>query len=140
MFAYERPVHFQDVDAARIVFFPTVLTYCHDAMAALFADLDGGYSGLVVGRGIGLPTVHVDVDFTAPLRFGDAAAIQLEVARIGKSSTTFHLSLARAGDAVLVANVRLICACTDLAALRAVAWPEDVRRILERHLIPSGQG
>jgi 4-hydroxybenzoyl-CoA thioesterase len=136
VFIHERPVHFQDVDAARIVFFPTVLTYCHDAMAALFAALPGGYSGLVMDRGIGLPTVHVEVDFTAPLRFGDTARIELEVRRIGRSSCTFELRLSRLSDHVEVAKVTLICASTNLATLRAVPWPDDVRRILEGQLIP----
>jgi acyl-CoA thioesterase FadM len=29
MFVHDRPVLFEDVDAARIVFFPRVLGYCH---------------------------------------------------------------------------------------------------------------
>jgi len=98
--------------------------------------VSGGYAALVVDRGIGLPTVHVDVDFTAPLRFGDVARIELEVARIGTSSCTFELRLSRAKDQVAVARVTLVSVCTDLTRLKSLAWPGDVRRILEGHMRP----
>jgi 4-hydroxybenzoyl-CoA thioesterase len=135
VFTYERPVRFEDVDAAHIVFFPRVLAYCHDAMAALMGALEGGYARLVVERRIGLPTVHVDVDFTAPLRFGDVAKIALGVSRIGNSSATFAIQVSRLLDSVAVAKVTLVCAASDLSTLRSVSLPEDVRRVLEAHLV-----
>jgi 4-hydroxybenzoyl-CoA thioesterase len=135
LFVFERSVKFEDVDAARIVFFPRVLAYCHDAMAALMAPLLGGYAGLVTKRGLGLPTVHTEADFSAPLRFGDVARIELSVGRIGTSSTTLRFEISRAEDGVRVAQVSLVCACTDLAKLRAIPWPDDVRAILEPHVV-----
>jgi 4-hydroxybenzoyl-CoA thioesterase len=131
VFVHERPVRFEDVDAAQIVFFPRVLAYCHEAMAELMARVDGGYAKLVVERRIGLPTVHVDVDFTAPLRFGDVARMEVTVSRIGRSSCTFEMSVSRVRDGAAVARVKLICASTDLSTLRSVALPADVRRVLE---------
>jgi 4-hydroxybenzoyl-CoA thioesterase len=137
VFIHQRPVRFEDVDAAGLVFFPRVLGYCHDALAELLASVEGGYAALVLERGIGLPTVHVDVDFTAPLRFGDTARIELRVARIGRSSATFELDLSRLRDGARAARVRVICACTELTTLRSIEWPSDVRPILEAHLITS---
>jgi 4-hydroxybenzoyl-CoA thioesterase len=137
-FVFDRPVRFEEVDAARIVFFPRMLSYCHEAMASLMdGGVGGGYAALVLDRAIGLPTVHVEADFSAPLRFGDVARIELEVARIGKSSTTFEIQVSRARDQVRAAKVTLVCACTDLNKLRAVPWPDDVRKILEDHLVQS---
>jgi 4-hydroxybenzoyl-CoA thioesterase len=137
MFLHQRPVRLEEVDAAGIVFFPRILGYCHDTLAELLSGLRGGYAALLMERGIGLPTVHVDVDFTAPLRFGDTAKIELTVARIGRSSATFDMSLSRARDDVAAARVRLICACTTLSTLRAIEWPADVRQILEACLVTS---
>jgi YbgC/YbaW family acyl-CoA thioester hydrolase len=136
LFVFERPVRFEEVDAARIVFFPRILLYCHDAMASLLERVAGGYAALVVSRAIGLPTVRVEADFSAPLRFGDVARLELQVSRIGKSSTTFDIQVLRSSDHVRAATVTLVCACTDLTRLRAIPWPEDVRRILEDHLAP----
>jgi 4-hydroxybenzoyl-CoA thioesterase len=135
VFIHEKPVLFEDVDAAHLVFFPRVLAYCHEAMAALMAELDGGYARLVVERHIGLPTVHVDVDFTAPLRFGDIARLALGVSRIGRSSCTFEIAISRVRDTVAVARVKLVCAATDLSTLRSIPLPEDVRRVLEGRLV-----
>jgi 4-hydroxybenzoyl-CoA thioesterase len=135
VFVFERPVRFEDVDAARIVFFPRVLAYCHEAMAEMMGTLDGGYAKLVLERGIGLPTVHVDVDFRAPLRFGDVVRVAVTVARVGRSSCTFDMAVSRVRDATLVARVTLVCASSDLTTVRAVALPDDVRRLLESHLV-----
>ncbi len=133
MLAYLRPVRFEEVDAAQIVFFPRVLAYGHEAIAKLMDELRGGYAHLIVTRRIGLPVVHLEVDFTAPLRFGDVARVELTVTRIGRSSCTFRTQIIRDLDGANVATILCVCAITDLSALRAIAIPDDVRQILEVH-------
>src|SRR6516165_4446410 len=98
-FLFDRPVRFEDVDAANIVFFSRFLNYCHEAMEALLAPLDGGYARLIVERRLGLPAVHVEADFTTPLRFGDVARIAVTVPRVGNKSCTFRYDFTRAKDA-----------------------------------------
>jgi 4-hydroxybenzoyl-CoA thioesterase len=135
VFSYERPVRLEDVDAAQIVFFPRILGYAHEAVATLMEELDGGYAGLLMKRRIGLPTVHLEVDFTAPLRFGDVARVELTVTRIGERSCAFRAKLTRVHDGAKVATILYVCAITDLETLRAIAIPEDVRRILGAHAV-----
>jgi 4-hydroxybenzoyl-CoA thioesterase len=60
VFRYERPVRFADVDAARMVFFGRFCDYCHDALEALFEQIDGGYPRLTMVRDVGVPTVHIE--------------------------------------------------------------------------------
>src|SRR4051794_17674244 len=98
MFEHRRRVQWNDVDAAGLVFFPTFLTYCHDAIEALFGALPGGYPELTMRRRIGVPTVHVQADFRAPLRYGDEVIVRLHVGRIGRSSIEFQHRLVRAAD------------------------------------------
>jgi 4-hydroxybenzoyl-CoA thioesterase len=133
MFVYERPVRFEEVDAARIVFFARFLSYAHEAMEAMFAPLDGGYVRLVTERHIGLPAVHVSCDFRSPLRFGDVARIETHVVRIGNKSVTLRYDFFRKSDGVSVATVEHVCATTDLDVMRAVPVPDDVRIVLEKH-------
>jgi 4-hydroxybenzoyl-CoA thioesterase len=109
-------------------------------MAALMGALPGGYAGLIVERRVGLPTVHVDVDFTAPLRFGDVARVALSVAAIGRSSCRFEMSVVRTRDDVAAARVAIVCVSTDLSVLRAVPWPADVRALLEAHRVTPARG
>ncbi len=137
MFVYERPIRFEEVDAAGIVFFSRFLAYCHEAMAALLAPLDGGYARLVVERKLGLPAVHVEMDFTSPLRFGDVALIEVRVDRIGASSCVFRYTFLRQSDRGSVATVKHVCALSDLTTWRSVTIPDDLRAILSSHLSPA---
>ncbi len=137
MKVYARPVRFEEVDAAHIVFFPRFLGYCHEAMEALFDEVDGGYVGLVRDRKIGVPAVHVECDFTAPLRYGDVARIETRVEKLGRTSVRFRYAIARAGDGAKVATIVHVCAVSDLVALKAIPIPDDVRAALARHLDPS---
>ena len=132
-FVYERKVRFEDVDAATIVFFPRVLAYCHEAMAELVDRHAGGYSSWVVERRIGLPTVHLEVDFTSPLRFGDVARVAVDVERLGTSSCTFAMTVSRAADGAPVAKVKLVTVATDLSAMRSLPFPAPLRRALEAY-------
>ena len=79
MFELARPVRWSDVDAAGIVYFPRFLEYCHDAIEALFGELDGGYAHLTMKRKIGVPSVHLEVNFKAPLRYGDVCRVRVTV-------------------------------------------------------------
>ncbi len=138
MFVYERAVRFEEVDAARIVFFGRYLTYAHEAMEQLFSPLRGGYPALIVERGVGLPAVDVKMTFTSPARYGDVLTIETTTARLGGKSAVLRYRVLRAGG-VPVAEVTHTVVTTDLAAMRAVTMPEDVRAVFEAHLeAPSG--
>lgn len=127
-------VRFDEVDAAGIVYFARFFTWCHDTMEAMLAGVDGGYVGLVTERRLGFPAVHVEADYAAPLRFGDAVSIAATVERLGTSSITLRFDLTSATDGDHVATLRHVVALTDLTAMRARPLPDDVRAILETWL------
>jgi 4-hydroxybenzoyl-CoA thioesterase len=133
MITLERPIRFQDVDAAGLVFFPNYLAYAHEAMEALFEPLAGGYTRLILERRIGLPAVRVEAEFVAPMRFGELLAIEVSVARLGNRSLTLRFQFRRP-DGTRVAETRHTVVTTDLEALRSCPMPEDVRAICEQHL------
>lgn len=135
MFRHERPVRFAEVDAARIVFFARYLDFCHDALEALFASLPGGYPHLTMVRGIGIPSVRVEADYHAPMRYGDVALIDVSVERLGARSVTFVHSLTRAADGVRCATVRQVVVLSRLDVLGSIEIPDDVRALLTPHLI-----
>lgn len=145
-FVYARPVRFEEVDAAGIVFFARFLGYGHEAMESFFGALAGGYHGIVMDRRIGFPAVHVDADYAAPLRFGERMQIVLDVTKIGTTSCTFRYriyrdeSSAEAEARVLVATVHHTCVCCELAGPSKVPFPEDVRALLEAHLCAESDG
>ena len=90
MISYRRRVHFEDVDAAGIVFFARYLNFCHEAMENFFTEVEGGYAGMITVRRVGLPAVHIEIDYTLPLRYGNAVDIETDVTHIGNSSVTLR--------------------------------------------------
>jgi 4-hydroxybenzoyl-CoA thioesterase len=134
---YERSIGFNDVDAAGLVFFGRFLGYGHEAMEALFGALSGGYQALISRRRVGLPAVHVEANYRAPLAYGDAARIETSVRRVGRRSLTFCHRFIRVRDGVLAAEVLHTVACMDLVHRAGCDMPDDVRRLAEAHLEAS---
>ena len=134
MQSYERPVRFQEVDPAGLLFFPHFLTYAHEAMEKLFEPLEGGYPGLVTLRRIGLPAVAVHSDFRAPVRYGDLVRVDTSVARIGNRSLTLRYVFIRVSDGIQAAEVHHTVVTTDLLEMKSCPMPDDVRRVAESHL------
>jgi 4-hydroxybenzoyl-CoA thioesterase len=137
MVVLERPVRFEEVDAAGIVFFARYVAYAHEAMERFFAPLEGGYPRLVGERKIGFPAVRVETDYHAPTRYGDVLRIETTTARLGNRSATLRYRMVRAHDGVLAAVVSHTVVVSDLVALRSIDMPADVRAELVRHLEPA---
>lgn len=136
MFRYRRPVRFADIDAARIVFFARYLEYCHDALEALFADLEGGYVRLIMERGIGIPTVNAAITYKAPLHYGDIAVFDVEVLKLGRSSITVRHTIRRERDDLVAAVVEhvVVTARIDADVPVTIPIPDDMRALLEPHM------
>lgn len=102
-------------------------------MEAFFGALDGGYVSLIRDRKIGLPAVHVEADFSQPLRYGEIARIAITVERIGRTSCALRYIFTRAHDQAAVATILHVCAVSDLRSLHAIPIPDDVRAVLANH-------
>jgi 4-hydroxybenzoyl-CoA thioesterase len=135
---YRRPVRFEDVDAAGLLFFGRYMNYILEAMERLFVgppfDENGGLIGLIKARKIGFPTVHVTCDYQAPLEYGDVAEITAEVAKLGRASCTFKYAVRRASDQGAVASITHTVVCMNFATKAATPVPDDVRVVLAAHL------
>jgi 4-hydroxybenzoyl-CoA thioesterase len=134
---FERPIKFEEVDAANIVFFGRYLTYAHEAMEHFFESLEGGYAGLIVERRIGFPAVSVEMKFTSPLRYGDRLRIETTVAKVGNRSLGFHYRMVNAKTSALSADVTHTVVTTDLRSLTSCEMPDDVRALLLQHREPA---
>lgn len=129
-----RPIRFEEVDAAGIVFFGRFLGYAHEAMEDFFSGLEGGYPHLITVRKIGLPAVDVKMSFLAPVRYGDTLAIETSTAKLGNRSATLRYRMRREGDGVEVAVVEHTVVTSDLSAMRSIDMPADVRSVFSAHL------
>jgi len=138
VFAYERPVRFEDVDAAGIVFFGRFSSYVHEAMEHFFGGLDGGYARLIVERRVGLPAVALAFQFERPLRYGETLVVEVSTRRLGTRSAQLTYRMKDKASGELVATCDHTIVSTDLGALRSTAMPDDVRAALQEHLVTSG--
>ena len=128
-FMAERTVRFSDCDPAGIVFFPQYLVMLNGVVEEWFdSALRIPYAELIGPRRTGLPTVRLEVDFTAISRHGDSLQWRVAVARLGRSSLTLGHECSSAGQLRLRAQQVLVC--TSLHTHRPQALPDDVRAAL----------
>jgi 4-hydroxybenzoyl-CoA thioesterase len=133
---YERPVKFEEVDAAGIAFFARFFNWCHEAMERFFDQLpSGSYVNLIMKRRIGFPAIHLVADWKAPLRYGDVARIETAVVKVGTTSATFRYVLTRVSDGVVAATIEHTTVATNLDTMTKRPLPEDCRKLLEAHVI-----
>lgn len=140
MKSIRRPIRFEEVDAAGLLFFPIFGAYAHEAMAALFDDLEGGYPALILQRRIGLPAVAMTSEFRQPFRYGDVAEVRVVVRRLGRRSAELGYEFVREADGALCATMTHTVVSSDLVAVRSCDMPFDVREALERHLERRTEG
>lgn len=142
-FRKEFKVRFADVDHAGIVYFPVLVNYTHLAMEDFFDEyLKYPYVEFLDEHRLGLPTVHIEMDFKKPLRYGDRIEIRTRVEKIGTTSVewrhgVFFLGRTSAGapaqeGGVLVAEARTVTVCTNLETLEKAPVPDWLRATIER--------
>jgi 4-hydroxybenzoyl-CoA thioesterase len=126
-FRAEVLVRFGDCDPAGIVFYPRYLEifnnivedWCREGLQLSFPDL-------ITQRGWGLPTVHLDVDFTASSRFGELLSATLTVRSVGASSVRVELALS-GPDGGLRVRGSVVLVLIDRKPHKAIPIPDDLR-------------
>ena len=76
-FTYLRTVHFQDTDAAGVVYFANVLGMCHEAYEASLAASGINLKAFFSNPELAFPIIHASVDFYRPMFAGDRLMINL---------------------------------------------------------------
>ena len=131
-FSRKHKIHFSECDPAGIVFFPQYFVLFNDLIEAWIDELlPEGYHGLIGARRVGMPTVHLDVDFKAVSKMGEDVRLTLDVERIGHKS----LALARTcvgmdGEVRMAARQTVVT--TSLDTHRSIAIPDDLRAAIGR--------
>lgn len=132
-FTSTRRVRFADCDPAGIVFFPQYLVMLNTLHEQWFDEALGvPYAELIGRRRTGMPTVRLEVDFTAVSRHGDELRQELAVRKLGRSSV--ELAIEFFGGDELRLRARQVLVCTDLNSHRPQPLPEDVRAGMQRFI------
>jgi 4-hydroxybenzoyl-CoA thioesterase len=124
-------IRFAHCDPAGIVFFPRYVEmfnnliedWCRDELGFTFAEIHKG-------RGWGLPTVHLDVDFVAPSFIGETLSASLNVRAIGTTSLTLTIRF-RGPDASDRVRAEMVVVFVEPASIRATPVPDALRARIE---------
>ena len=133
-FDREIVVRMQHVDAAGIVFYPRYFEMVVQLIEDWFADgLGIDFHALHAVRGVGVPTVHVDVAFRRPSRLGDRLRFSLALLKLKRTSLMLGIGAWCDGEERL--RLCQVLTCTSLGDdIRAVDIPNDLRAAMTRYL------
>jgi len=131
-FEREEVVRFGQCDPAGIVYYPQYMVMLNTLVEDWFdRGLRIAYAGLISERRLGLPTVRLEVDFTAVSRLGDRLTQRLTLLRLGRSS--LHLGFEFLGAGELRLRAKQVLVCTSLQDHRPRALPDDIREAMRLH-------
>jgi YbgC/YbaW family acyl-CoA thioester hydrolase len=129
------PVRFEDVDYARIIYFPNLFSYCHKVFADFFSEeMSTSYAEMIQVRKVGFPIVHAEVDFKSPLRFGDVSRVEMEVVKLSNRSIDVGYRHYRGEGQELCADARVVVAVISMDSFSAIPIPDDIRQAFARHI------
>ena len=132
-FSAEFSVRFGEIDQARVVYYPRFFHYFHQAFEEWFDRALGvSYPDLVLKENIGFPSVRVETEFFAPLRYGDKIRVDLELLDVGTTSITVGYTLVRLTDGVTSARATVKNVAIDNETFKPVQIGDEWRRRFEK--------
>ncbi|MCF7981311.1 MAG: acyl-CoA thioesterase [Pseudomonadales bacterium] len=135
VFITRRLVRFGDVDPAGIAYYPRINNFIHEAFENLWEEYIGErYYLLIQEKRIAFPMVHTEIDFKAPLRFGDRPVIKVTCFHIGRSSLGIRYIFDVNGTVCVDAKTKTTC--IDADKLKSQPIPNEYRKALERIFRP----
>ena len=127
-------VQFGDIDQARIVYYPRFIHYFHVAMEQFFRDIVGiDYPQVMNEYRLGHPTVHLEVDFKIPLRYGDFVEIEVLIEAIGRTSVVWDYKVFTRGSDAVHATGRVATVNIDLDGFSKREIPDWLRAKLAEY-------
>lgn len=128
-------IRFDDVDGAGIVYYPQYFHLCHKAFEDFFDDAASiSYPQLINDKRRGFPTVSINSEFSAPLRYGDLTIVTLTIVKIGTSSATFNYQIRRKQDSQLCFEAEITKVFIDLDNSKVMQIPENMRNLFKNIL------
>ena len=136
---YNFTVRFAHVDSAGIAFFSRVYEICHEAFESLLSDAGLPLGFVINDQGWGMPVVHSEANYKAPMRLGDSIVVKASIERLGNSSVTFAYDVEDSDGSIRV-RARLTHAFIDTQTFRPCAAPTSFREGMKNlGLLPQDQ-
>ncbi len=128
-------IRFGDIDRAGIVYYPRFMHYFHVAMEEFFAaELGVEYHTVIDTHRIGLPTVHLESDFSRPFSYGDIMEVEVRVLKLGRTSITFGYRVFREGESDPRIVGHNVAVCLDMDSFQKMEFPKWLRQLFEEQI------
>lgn len=129
-YTHRYTVRFQDIDAAGIAYFPTIISFLHDAYAAFLEAAGVDLPGMVRAGDFAAPIRHAEADFLRPIRFGEKLEIELVRRREGPNEVTLYYRILGGGEAKAVGST--VHVFVDRRTFQRIEPPPEMKQALER--------
>jgi 4-hydroxybenzoyl-CoA thioesterase len=105
------------------------VNFLHEAFEDFFVGHVGRPFPEVLKSGLGFPTVKVEMEFLAPVHYGDSVNIKVVVERVGRSSLDLRYEGAVKGHVVFRARNTVVA--VDMKSFRPTPIPDWLRERFE---------
>ena len=122
-FRHQLRVRYNECDPQGVVFNANYLTYFDLTMTELWREL-GGYQAMV-DAGVDMVVAEARILYRSPLRFDDEFEGRVTVTRLGDTSMTTEIELARDGEVAADGELRYVFIETGSGAKRPI--PDAIR-------------
>jgi len=124
-------VRWAEVDMQKVVFNGHYLTYIDTAIAEYWREIGLPYpAGYVERYGSDIYLRKATLEYFGSARYDEVLTVCCRVAKLGRSSMTFHFEIYRESEVLITAE--LVYVNAD-AAMKAVPLPDDVRERVRRY-------
>lgn len=114
IFRCQKLIRFSHCDPAGIVFYPRYIELGVEAVEDWFTHgLGVSFWDLHEQHRLGIPAVHLDVNFITPSRHGDMLDFLLSVSRIGTSSMTLDINVECEGQKRFQEQITVVLVSLD---------------------------
>jgi acyl-CoA thioester hydrolase len=129
-FTYYHPitVRFADLDPQEHVNNAVYLTYLESARLGYYERV--GIWGREAGIKTGMVVAHIDIDYLAPIFFGQAIQVGVKLARLGLKSFTLAFVIESVPGKVPLARGTSVMVAYDSTAAQSIPVPPDWREKL----------
>lgn len=130
----KRRVTWSDADPAGIMNSARAFDYSVEIIEEFYRRVLGwGFGDLIQRHGMGVPMVHVEADYLAPLPQGTTVMLSAALEKLGRSSVAWRVE-ARRADRKIAFRVRAVTSFIRNDGFRSVAIPAAWRKKLSHYL------
>lgn len=134
-FVWPARVYYEDTDAGGVVFHARYVHFLERARTEWLRSLGFEQSHLSLREKVVFAVSKLALDFLRPAYLDDLLSVGVELADTGRASLMMRQTITRGEDAILTAEVKLVC--VDSERFRPTSIPEPITRAFLSGMNPS---